>query len=199
MKKIKLTQGGEGKPIKYALLDDEDYERVYKFHTWYCTMDRKAEKKGIERYNAKCEKDGKSIRLKRFILGVTDPDLNVCHRNGDKLDFRRNNLLIYARFYSERTAHYPTVRSFGPPVTINIPRGFEGSLRKTLFKGTLVEIYDREKSHKVMANELRARGLSYGAISKVLAHRGFKTDNGKPFSRSRIVEWTRLRKSRHEK
>lgn len=187
------------------LLDDEDCDRVDRFGSWHLAVDRRAKKRGIERYNIKCHKTGKWFWLKRFILGITDPHLSVCHVNGDKLDFRRSNLLIYDPFGGWRTNngvnysanyYYPSIRKFGPPVTFSVPRGFDGSSRKTLFKGAMVERYDKEKSHKVMAVELCARGLTDEAVSKVLAHRGFKTENGKPFSRSQIVGWTRLRKSR---
>lgn len=69
-------------------VDAEDLELVSSF-TWY-----------VSSYKNKCYaithavKQGKKVkvRLHRLILGITDPTIEVDHRNGNSLDNRKENL-----------------------------------------------------------------------------------------------------------
>jgi len=80
MREIQLTQG------KVAFVDDEDYEYLSQFN-WQAVKDRKL-------WYA-VRRDGYShIRMHREIMGVTDPKIQVDHRNHDGLDNRRSNLRI---------------------------------------------------------------------------------------------------------
>lgn len=85
MKEIKLTQG------KVAMVDDEDYERLItmKWHAWY-------NKNGDSFYaHHSVYNKGKSpsvIRMHRYILGITDKNLDVDHIDGDTLNNQKYNL-----------------------------------------------------------------------------------------------------------
>ncbi|MBZ5529715.1 MAG: hypothetical protein LAN71_17700 [Acidobacteriia bacterium] len=86
MRKVKLTQG------KFALVDDEDFEKVNKYKWQLYNMDN------IHFY-AKTRiwiknKKRKSIRLHRYILGLYDPKIKCDHKNGNGLDNRRLNIRI---------------------------------------------------------------------------------------------------------
>lgn len=89
MRKIRLTKG------KYALVSDEDYERVSQFK-WYASL----ESRGTKWYAVRRElRNGKrvKIRMHRFILelppGKEDSRV-VDHLNHDSLDNRRENLEV---------------------------------------------------------------------------------------------------------
>ncbi len=75
MKLITLTKN------QYALVDDQDYERVSQYH-WYFNSGY-----------AKAYYKGKRIRMHRLILG-TPKGLATDHINGNKLDNRRENLRV---------------------------------------------------------------------------------------------------------
>ncbi len=88
MKKIKLTQG------LFALVDDEDYERLNQFQ-WHASLGSR----GTKMYAIRCIRvDGKkiNIRMHREILGLPrEFDGRVGdHLNSDGLDNRRENLEI---------------------------------------------------------------------------------------------------------
>src|SRR5260221_4970142 len=82
MKEVPLTQG------KAALVDDEDYERVNQFK-WYLV-----EAKYLRYANRSPYNKGKqsTLRMHRFILGLTDSKQHVDHINGNGLDNRKCNL-----------------------------------------------------------------------------------------------------------
>lgn len=71
-----------------AIVDGEDFETL-NIHKWYAHMSRD---------NAYARRDtyinGKrgSIFMHRFLLGISDPKMQVDHINGNTLDNRRENL-----------------------------------------------------------------------------------------------------------
>lgn len=71
-----------------VMIDDEDLERVLKFH-W--GKHKAPHNKGI--YFANFSKANKYITLHRFIIGACDGDI-VDHKNRDTLDNRKVNLRI---------------------------------------------------------------------------------------------------------
>lgn len=79
---IELSQG------KKAIVDNEDYERLSQ-RRWYASNEH-------GRFYAKtCVKgSGSKIRMHRFIMGVTDPNTLVDHKNHNTLDNRKSNLRI---------------------------------------------------------------------------------------------------------
>lgn len=81
MRAIPLTQG------KYALVDDEDYERVSQFK-WTA----KEATQGCTWYAYRRAR-GRSIHLHRFILDAP-ANLHVDHKNHDGLDCRKNNMRL---------------------------------------------------------------------------------------------------------
>lgn len=81
MKKIKLTQG------KYALIDDEEYEKVKNF-SWYAAKMRNG------RYYVQCSKNSshKALKLHRVIMNCNNSKIKIDHINRNPLDNRKNNL-----------------------------------------------------------------------------------------------------------
>lgn len=80
MKKVPLT-GKKGKG-EYAVVDDEDYEKISRYRWYYC--------------------DGYAVsdfgvRMHRFIMNPPQ-DLVIDHTNHDRLDNRRSNLKICTQF-----------------------------------------------------------------------------------------------------
>ncbi len=76
MKKIKLTQG------KYAMIDDEDYERVSQFKWCYANK------------YAATTRNGVTFRMHRYLMTPCDSSLYVDHINNNTLDNRRSNLRL---------------------------------------------------------------------------------------------------------
>jgi hypothetical protein len=72
--------------LRFAFVDDEDYERVC-LYRWYVGT-----KGYVVAYLGR--KDGKALfaRLHRFVLGLTSKDPQVDHRSRNKLDNRKENL-----------------------------------------------------------------------------------------------------------
>ena len=76
---IPLTKG------KWALVDDEDYEEMNRW-SWYCNNSYAARD---------FRENGVRVNLKMHrAITNTPAELEVDHRNGDKLDNRRKNLRI---------------------------------------------------------------------------------------------------------
>lgn len=77
--KIPLTQG------KFAIVDREDYPEVSK-HKWHANECK-------PNYFIAATRIGKKrIKLHRFLLGLSDPNILVDHKNRNPLDNRRENL-----------------------------------------------------------------------------------------------------------
>lgn len=79
MKKIKTTRE------KFALIDDEDYEKV-KQYRWFITG--KKARYVVARINEKF------IYLHHLIMGKPEKGSVIDHRNGDPYDNQKNNLRI---------------------------------------------------------------------------------------------------------
>jgi len=77
---VPLTQG------QFATIDLCDVERVSNYN-WYAHWNKKA-------LYAKTKIYGNKIRLHRFILDITDPKIQVDHRDGDGLENRRFNIRV---------------------------------------------------------------------------------------------------------
>jgi hypothetical protein len=79
MKTIALTHG------LVARVDDDDFEDLNSRH-WFANR----EYSGY--YAVSQDPGGKQYRMHRVILGITDPGVNVDHRDGDTLNNQRYNL-----------------------------------------------------------------------------------------------------------
>jgi hypothetical protein len=87
MREIPLTQG------RFAIVDDEDYERVMAVGPWWLFSHR----------YAACRIDGEIITMHRFLLGLSKGDAQqVDHINGNKLDNRRCNLRLCTNAENQR-------------------------------------------------------------------------------------------------
>lgn len=89
MRKIRLTKG------KYALVSDEDFERVNQYK-WYASLESRGTKwYAVRRVTINGKKV--KIRMHRFVLGLPpgkeDPRI-VDHLNHNSLDNRRENLEV---------------------------------------------------------------------------------------------------------
>lgn len=82
MKKIYL--GSDSK--KFALVDDEDYPVVSRYK-WHASICGGAQRRPYKSKRKEC------IFIHRFILGV-DNEIKVKHKNGNRLDCRKSNLIV---------------------------------------------------------------------------------------------------------
>lgn len=106
--KIPLSQG------KFALIDQEDFERVgqYKWSA-LCPAPNRVKKRW---YGVRNEyENGKAVRhfyLHRFIMNAPK-GVEVDHKNGDGLDCRKSNLRLATR--SQNAANIPRKRTSQSP------------------------------------------------------------------------------------
>ncbi len=87
MKKIKTSNG-------YTfIIDDKDYEKVMKYK-WYCSTVREGYPI-IQRcaWDSEKRKDW-TMKLSRYIMGITDPKLVVDHKDRNPLNNTRSNLRV---------------------------------------------------------------------------------------------------------
>ena len=79
---------------KFALIDDEDYERVIAYN-WYAHR-----RSASQKFDVMCNVGGrlnhKIIKLHRFITNAPQ-GMDVDHINGDPLDNRKTNLRVCTR------------------------------------------------------------------------------------------------------
>lgn len=78
VKKVQLTQG------KFALVDDEDYEKINRFKWHYAA--------GYARRNVRLNNGKRKIIFMHRIIAETPDGLYCDHINGDTLDNRKSNL-----------------------------------------------------------------------------------------------------------
>ena len=93
MKEIQLTKG------LVALVDDEDFERVNKLK-WYAG--------GANGREYAVRRDGRSgpmVMMHRFILGVTDKELQVDHKNHVRLDNTRSNIRVATKYQNAQNQY----------------------------------------------------------------------------------------------
>jgi AP2 domain len=84
MKTIPLSKG------YVALVDDGDYERVSQFK-WSANVKRRKDG-SIKTVYARRNSPQGDQKLHRFILGITDPEIKVDHKDHDGLNNQRSNL-----------------------------------------------------------------------------------------------------------
>ena len=100
---IRLPLHRGGRVVAYALVDAQDV--VQAAHRWRLDSEGYAARKT----------EGCEVRLHRVILGLSVGDgLEVDHLNGDRLDYRRANLVV-----TTHAANMQNVRSRRP----HLPRG----------------------------------------------------------------------------
>ena len=86
MKKIELTQG------YFAIVDDADYPLLSRYRWMALVSDHRDYVYAVTRMP---ETGRRLIRMHRFLCGLQPDDRRVVdHRNGDTLDYRRENLRI---------------------------------------------------------------------------------------------------------
>lgn len=113
MRKIPLTQG------RFALIDNEDYEKISQYKWFY--------------HDYACRKQNKQlVMMHRFLIGIIPDNKEIDHINGDKLDNRRCNLRLAT--HSENQAN--------KKIGINNISGFKGvSVTFRKYKGTIYKYY----------------------------------------------------------
>ena len=78
-----IMLGGYAGAGKYTQVDAEDFPRLSKHSWYYC-----------DGY-ALTKINGKSVRMHRLVMNVTDPMKIVDHKNRDRLDNRKENLRVF--------------------------------------------------------------------------------------------------------
>ncbi len=100
MKTIPLHEG------KLALVDDEDLPRVAA-HTWHVAYNSRGQPR------ARTQIHGRHVLMHRFIMGITDPAIQVDHENHNTLDNRRSNLRASTSSQNHGNMRRPTRNSSG--------------------------------------------------------------------------------------
>lgn len=78
MKEIQLTKG------LVALVSDHQYERVIKYK--WCAVNSRG------KWYAVSKQKGRSIKLHRFLMNITNPKIEIDHINSNSLDCRDENM-----------------------------------------------------------------------------------------------------------
>jgi hypothetical protein len=110
MRKLKLHKrvGRDDKEVieEYALVDDEDYDKVKDFK-WYLKVDNANDparkhlsvgRKAVK--ESSTHRPDSLVLLGRFILGIDHPAIVLRYKNGNTLDNRKENLLLYLNGHS---------------------------------------------------------------------------------------------------
>lgn len=96
MKKILVSGRYKHKPKVYAIIDDEDFEKVSQY-TWYLNTNSK---NIVKRY-AYCFPNGLNqgiLMMHRLVTGLSESDKRIPdHKNHNTLDNRKQNLKIVTR------------------------------------------------------------------------------------------------------
>ena len=103
MKEIKLTQG------KVALVDDELFEELNKY-IWFAAKDVSVT---TAKYYARCNHQGKKIKMHRLIMGVSDPKIKTDHKDGDGLNNQKENLRLCSDLENGRNKKIPSSNTSG--------------------------------------------------------------------------------------
>lgn len=85
---IPLTKG------HFAIIDDCDFERVSQY-SWYSVL-------GHKTHYAWTTINGKRVAMHRFLLGITEPNIQCDHINGRGYDNRRGNIRACTRAENQR-------------------------------------------------------------------------------------------------
>lgn len=86
-----------------ALVDDEDLERVTSACSWSVAVSGAGRITGAQGQAGAAAENGRAgVLLHRFILGVTDPAIEVDHVDGDTLNNTRRNLRLTSRRENSR-------------------------------------------------------------------------------------------------
>jgi HNH endonuclease/AP2 domain len=109
MREIKLS--GKCGAGKVALVDDEDYARVIAVGSWQADADRHV-------MYAVCSR----VKMHRLVLGVTDPKIEVDHRDNDGLNNVRSNLRIATKSQNAQNRSFVRGKSRYKGVTWNTKR-----------------------------------------------------------------------------
>ncbi len=83
---MKIILYSKNKQFK-VLIDKDDWEKI-KHISWYI------QKQKNHKFRVQTKLSNRTMRLHRFILNVTNPNIKVDHINGNPLDNRRKNLRI---------------------------------------------------------------------------------------------------------
>lgn len=102
MKLIPLTRG------EFAMVDDEDFERVSKLR-WHCSTEHNGSKYAQHTIR---HKDGgyEQVQMHQFVLGVNS---RVDHRNGIGLDNQKSNLRQSTQAQNSRNRKIPITNTSG--------------------------------------------------------------------------------------
>lgn len=94
-----------------VLVDDEDFESL----SVYCwnIYDRYAETKI----------NGKTVKMHRLILGITDHNIHTDHINGVTVDNRKENLRVCNRFQNQQNRKTNSNNKLGEKGIVKIPSG----------------------------------------------------------------------------
>lgn len=90
MKRIELTQG------YIASVSSRDFTRCMSGTKWYAVVARRKDGT-LRNVYVRRSVNGVKQSLHRFILGVTDPSIEVDHKDGDGLNCQRRNLRCATR------------------------------------------------------------------------------------------------------
>ena len=87
---IKLKRG-------FIAIIDEDDSEIVNLHKWGLCKGSRG-----NTYYASTVINGKNVRLHRFIMGITDPKIEVDHRNGDGMVNTKINLRVCTRLQNAK-------------------------------------------------------------------------------------------------
>jgi hypothetical protein len=91
MKEIELSKTGKNKGLYVALVDDADYEWLNQFN--WSVLSVRSGGKYANRVAGK-RPNRLHLRMHRVVMGITDPNVQVDHRDGNGLNNCRSNLRV---------------------------------------------------------------------------------------------------------
>lgn len=94
MKLIPLSQG------YFTQVDDSDFNHLIKLKWWISKSDTRIYATGVV-------SGGRKISLHRYLMGATDPKIDIDHRDGNTLNNQRDNLRIATRTQNNANAKTP--------------------------------------------------------------------------------------------